>query len=32
LIQDPDPLHAWTEVGGDAVAILNDGMAIGVPV
>jgi hypothetical protein len=32
LVQDPDPFHSWTQVGDDAVAILNDGMAIRVPV
>jgi hypothetical protein len=32
LVQDPDWAHSWTEVGDDMVAVLNDGMAIGVPV
>ena len=32
LVQNADPVHSWTEVGQGVAALLNDGMATGVPV
>lgn len=32
LIQNPDPLNAWTELGASQVALRNNGTATGVPV